>query len=138
MQLATEVGRLADGKGLSFEILESGRKRWLYRYRLNGKPSMVVLGLYSDMQLKDARSLHTEARKYVEDGHNPSFIFRKEKELEKENIEKERLSIQGYLSALEEAINETKVKVCEEKNKGNRLACPDPLRQSRNSPFPMR
>jgi len=82
---------------------------------------MVVIGLYPDMQLKEARSLHTEARKYVEDGHNPSFVFRKEKELEKENIEKEHLSIQEYLSALEEVIIETKDKVCEEKDKGNRI-----------------
>ncbi len=41
--------RLADVGGLCYEITKSGLKRWLYRYRLDGKQQMYVFGRYPDL-----------------------------------------------------------------------------------------
>jgi len=47
---------LADGLGLHLEVLPTGRKSWFARYRLpDGKQRTVVLGLYPDLSLADAR-----------------------------------------------------------------------------------
>ncbi|MEN5164897.1 tyrosine-type recombinase/integrase [Achromobacter kerstersii] len=47
---------LADGLGLHLEVLPTGRKSWFARYRLpDGKQRTVVLGIYPDLSLADAR-----------------------------------------------------------------------------------
>jgi len=52
---------LADGAGLHLEVLPTGRKSWFARYRLpEGKQRTVVLGLYPDLSLAEARQ-KTEA-----------------------------------------------------------------------------
>ncbi|QNI31592.1 DUF4102 domain-containing protein [Alloacidobacterium dinghuense] len=40
---------VTDGRGLSLDILPSGKMSWLYRYRVNGKQEKVVLGRYPDL-----------------------------------------------------------------------------------------
>ena len=57
-----EPCRLADGEGLSFEITKSGTKRWIYRYRMEGKQQMFVVGRYPKLSLKEARTAHREAK----------------------------------------------------------------------------
>ena len=49
-----EPGRFADGLGLCYEVTNSGLKRWLYRYRLDGRQQMYIIGLYPDLSLVDA------------------------------------------------------------------------------------
>jgi integrase len=47
---------LADGLGLYLAVLITGKKSWFARYRLpDGKQHTVVLGLYPDLSLADAR-----------------------------------------------------------------------------------
>ena len=54
-------GRLPDGGGLCYEITKTGIKRWLYRYRLDDKQQMYVLGRYPDLSLAEARKKHKNA-----------------------------------------------------------------------------
>lgn len=79
--------RLPDGGGLSFEITNTGVKRWLYRYRLDGKQQMLILGRYPALSLEKARQAHREAIELAKQGLNPAKKRRREKQ---ENIEKER------------------------------------------------
>ena len=62
----------ADGEGLVIEVKTSGRKTWMYRYRLAGKAEKLVLGSYPEISLKEARDLHFEARRAVARGESPA------------------------------------------------------------------
>ena len=64
--------KLADGGGLYIEIAPSGGKWWRYRYRFEGKPNRISLGVYPDVSLKDAREKHADARKLLAAGVDPS------------------------------------------------------------------
>ncbi|MDN5923761.1 MAG: tyrosine-type recombinase/integrase [Xanthomonadales bacterium] len=70
--LADAVRRLTDGKGLAIEVRPSGARLWRYRYRFNGKASMLSLGEYPGVSLADARRLRDEARKQLAAGINPA------------------------------------------------------------------
>jgi len=86
----TEPCRLADGGGLSFEITKSGVKRWLYRFRLDGKQQMHVIGRYPDVSLSDARKKHMEAQNLVKEGLNPTLKRRKAKQANRDKEQEER------------------------------------------------
>lgn len=68
----TSTYQTADGEGLVIEVKSSGRKTWMYRYRLDGKAEKLVLGIYPDVSLKEARELHFEARRAVARGESPA------------------------------------------------------------------
>jgi integrase len=79
--------RLSDGEGLFFEITSNGVKRWLYRFKINGKNGMYVVGRYPELSLKEARIEHQEAKRLVKQGITPAKMRR---EIKNENIEKEK------------------------------------------------
>ncbi len=85
-------GRLSDGGGLCYEITKSGIKRWLYRYRLDSKQQMYVVGRYPDISLAEARKKHKKAKDLVKKGINPTLDRRSKKQAnrEKERAEKEK------------------------------------------------
>ncbi|HEX5684931.1 MAG TPA: integrase arm-type DNA-binding domain-containing protein, partial [Ideonella sp.] len=62
----------ADGEGLVIEVKTSGRKTWMYRYRLDGKAEKLMLGSYPEVSLKEARERHFEARRAVARGESPA------------------------------------------------------------------
>jgi integrase len=64
--------QMADGEGLVIEVKATGRKTWMYRYRLSGKAEKVVLGSYPEVSLKEARDRHFEARRAVSRGESPA------------------------------------------------------------------
>jgi integrase len=64
--------RLSDSNGLAIEITPSGEKHWRYRYRFNGKASMISLGKYEKISLKQARNLRDDYRELLDKGQNPS------------------------------------------------------------------
>ncbi len=78
--------RLPDGEGLFFEITETGVKRWLYRFKIQGKNGMYVVGRYPHLSLKQAREEHQEAKRLVKQGITPAKVRR---EVKNENIERE-------------------------------------------------
>ena len=72
--LKPRAGRymVSDGRGLSLDILPSGKMTWLYRYRMAGKYGKVALGRYPDLSLKAARARRDERAAQVASGKNPA------------------------------------------------------------------
>jgi Arm DNA-binding domain len=71
--------QVADGGGLSLDLHSSGKKSWLYRYRLNGQYGRVTLGRYPDLSLKAARKRRDELAGQVATGHDPARRKRSER-----------------------------------------------------------
>jgi integrase len=46
---------VSDGRGLNIEVLPSGKRSWIFRYRFRGAPEKVMIGRYPEMSLKRAR-----------------------------------------------------------------------------------
>jgi integrase len=63
---------ISDGRGLSLDVLPSGVKSWMYRYRHDGKPQKVTLGRYPDLTLKAARDKRDELATQVVGGRSPA------------------------------------------------------------------
>ena len=59
---------VSDGRGLSLDILPSGKMSWMYRYRLDGRQEKVSLGRYPDLTLKAAREKRDELAAQVAGG----------------------------------------------------------------------
>jgi integrase len=64
---------VSDGRGLSLDVLPSGKMSWLFRYRLDGKPCKVILGGYPDLTLRKARERRDELAAQVASGKNPAL-----------------------------------------------------------------
>ncbi|WP_046168921.1 tyrosine-type recombinase/integrase [Chromobacterium vaccinii] len=76
--------QIADGEALYLEVTPSGGKRWLFRFRFNGKPGKMALGKYPVMSLAEAREKAAEARKLLAAGDNPSLAKKAAKDAAKE------------------------------------------------------
>jgi integrase len=76
-----EPGRLSDGQGLFFEITETGVKRWIYCYKIQGKSGKFTVGRYPELSLQEARIEHQEARQLVKLGQNPAKERRQKKQI---------------------------------------------------------
>jgi integrase len=63
---------VSDGRGLSLDVLRSGKISWLYRYCLAGQRGKVTLGGYPDLTLKKARERRDELAAQVASGKNPA------------------------------------------------------------------
>jgi integrase len=64
--------RVADSGGLCIEVTPAGSRLWRYRYRFNGRASMLGLGEYPSVSLADARTARDNARRLVDAGVNPA------------------------------------------------------------------
>jgi integrase len=71
--------KLVDGRGLSLLVAPSGGKLWRLRFRHHGRESMVSLGSYPDVNLKEARERCDAERKVIASGVDPSAKRRAEK-----------------------------------------------------------
>jgi integrase len=63
---------ITDGRGLSLDVLPSGVKSWMYRYRQDGVYGKVTLGRYPDLTLKAARDKRDELAAQVVTGRSPA------------------------------------------------------------------
>ena len=92
--------RVADHNGLCVEIRPNGSKLWRYRYRFNGKASMLSLGEYPIVGLADARKARDEAKQLLINGINPSE--------ERQRLKKETLEVDAntFKTVSEEYIRE--------------------------------
>jgi integrase len=70
---------VSDGRGLSLDVLPSGKMSWLYRYRLNASYEKVTLGRYPDLTLKAARAKRDDLAAQVADGKSPAQEIKKAK-----------------------------------------------------------
>lgn len=73
--------KLTDGGGLYLEVTPAGGKHWRYRFRIDGKENIFVIGEYPAIKAAAARQLRDEARALVKQGINPTQN-RKVKKLE--------------------------------------------------------
>jgi integrase len=62
----------SDGKGLSLDVLPSGKMSWMFRYRLNGIQERVTLGRYPAMSLASARQERDKKAGQVAKGESPA------------------------------------------------------------------
>ncbi|TWT23596.1 tyrosine-type recombinase/integrase [Luteimonas marina] len=69
---AAAVYRVADAGGLCIEVTSGGSKLWRYRYRVNGKATMLALGSYPETTLAQARDARDDARRLLRDGKDPA------------------------------------------------------------------
>ncbi|MCH7637435.1 MAG: integrase arm-type DNA-binding domain-containing protein, partial [Proteobacteria bacterium] len=74
-----DVGKHADGAGLTLIVKPSGARLWRYRYRIGGKENVYAIGAYPEVTLKQARELRDEARKLVKQGIHPAHYRKAEK-----------------------------------------------------------
>lgn len=95
--------RIADLNGLAIEVKPSGTKIWRYRYRFEGKASMMSLGEYPLITLSEARQKRDDARKLLLDGINPTHHHREirlAKEQEQEALAEQQAPEQMTFEAL--------------------------------------
>ncbi|RQQ15538.1 DUF4102 domain-containing protein [Burkholderia stagnalis] len=64
--------KLYDGGGLLLLITPAGGKRWIFKYRSDGKEKSLALGVYPDVALVDARKRRDAAREKLAAGVDPS------------------------------------------------------------------
>ena len=57
--------KLFDGGGLFLLVTPSGSKWWRLKYRFGGKEKQLSLGVYPDINLKEARERRDQARKQL-------------------------------------------------------------------------
>ncbi|MBN8727432.1 MAG: integrase arm-type DNA-binding domain-containing protein [Xanthomonadales bacterium] len=79
--------RVADANGLCIEVTPAGGKHWRYRYRFNGRASMLGLGEYPHVSLVEARRLRDEARTTLAAGASPALAARARREAQAERAE---------------------------------------------------
>jgi integrase len=74
--------KLADGHGLYMVVSPAGGKLWRFDYSHDGKRKTLSLGKYPEVTLKLARERHSEARKLLSEGIDPSEHRRTAKRVE--------------------------------------------------------
>jgi hypothetical protein len=81
--------KLSDGSGLYLLITTTGGKLWRMDYRLHDKHKTLILKLYPEISLADARQRREDARKLIANGIDPIDLKKslKEKELAPATIE---------------------------------------------------
>lgn len=57
--------------GLGVEVFPSGKKTWIFRYRIHGKQRIITISPISDKRLDDVRELITGYRNMVRAGSDP-------------------------------------------------------------------
>ena len=65
------AGRHGDGDGLQLVVSESGRRKWVLRYQMNGVRRDMGLGVYPAVSLSGARIAAADARKLMAQNVDP-------------------------------------------------------------------
>ncbi|RQN35026.1 tyrosine-type recombinase/integrase [Paraburkholderia tropica] len=71
--------KLFDGGGLFLLITPAGGRRWVLKYRFNGKEKSLALGTYPEVSLSEARKRRETARQKLADGTDPGETKKAEK-----------------------------------------------------------
>lgn len=68
--------KLADGAGLMVRVTKKGAVSWIFKYRTGGRDTeatVLTLGRYPDMNLKEARELRDKCRNWLASGKDPKL-----------------------------------------------------------------
>jgi len=76
---SAKPGVYQDGGGLRLVVSNSGAKKWVFRFTVNGRRRDMGLGSFPDVELAEAREKAAKARKLVKNGGDP-FAARNEAE----------------------------------------------------------
>jgi integrase len=68
---SASVGRHGDGDGLHLIVSETGRRKWVLRYQMNGARRDMGLGAYPAVSLAEARIAAADARKLIAQNADP-------------------------------------------------------------------
>lgn len=68
---AEKQQKLFDSGGLFLLVTPAGGKRWVLKYRVNGKEKSLALGMYPDVTLVEARKRRDAAREKLAGGVDP-------------------------------------------------------------------
>ncbi len=69
---ASKISKRYDERGLYLEVSPAGGKWWRLKYRFDNKEKRISLGVYPDVNLKEARERGDAARKLLANGIDPS------------------------------------------------------------------
>lgn len=72
---------------MGLQIMPNGSKRWRFRYRFDGLPKMISLGLHPAVSLDTARRLTQEAHRLLSSGIDPSSDRKARQRAEKQTFE---------------------------------------------------
>jgi len=75
-----------DGDGLYLIINPSGSRLWRMKYMFYGKEKSLSFGKYPDVSLKRAREKRLEARQQLDEGLDPSFEKKRQRESDAERM----------------------------------------------------
>jgi hypothetical protein len=78
---------------ISLLVKTDGVKRWIFRYRFNGKPNELGFGEYPATTLENARRQAEVARQQIAEGIDPGEIRRQEKaakQLSRQNQDRQK------------------------------------------------
>lgn len=79
--------KLADTGGLFLLVATSGGKLWRLKYRIRGREKLLALGVYPDVNLKDARARRDDARTLLAGGVDPSEARKAQKHSDASSFE---------------------------------------------------
>ena len=79
--------KLADERGMYLLIHPKGGKWWRLDYRYQGKRKTLSLGTYPDVSIKVARKKRDDARSILDDGVDPAYYRKLNKELRVDSFE---------------------------------------------------
>jgi len=71
--------KISDAHGLYLLVLSSGGKYWRFDYRYNSKRKTLSIGVYPKVSLLEARHVHAEACRSLEQGIDPKFTLKRNK-----------------------------------------------------------
>ena len=76
--------KVGDFDGLFILVKVSGSKSWRFKYRMDGKEKLLVIGDYPAISLAQARKARDAARVQVADGIDPNEVKQEEKRIRRE------------------------------------------------------
>jgi len=69
--------KITDSHGLYLLVLKAGGKYWRFDYRYQNKRKTLALGVYPKVSLVEARQLHADACRSLEQGIDPKFTLKR-------------------------------------------------------------
>ena len=83
-----------DGGGFGIRVAPSGKKTWIYRYKIDGKTDKLTLGYYPTMSVASANARFLELSTQRRTGKNPKALI---EELEAERERKKNNTVKNLI-----------------------------------------
>ncbi|MEW9581377.1 Arm DNA-binding domain-containing protein [Paraburkholderia sp. DGU8] len=94
-----KIRKLYDSLGLLVEIHPSGGKYWRLKYRFAGREKRLALGVFPDVNVRDARKLRDEARQLLASGIDPGEVRKEERIAQREEEDRREAAMRFMLDS---------------------------------------